>query len=401
MFPFLRKVPGAGSGYQILAFLIPLLPALVPLAIVYLTVTRILSRSFVFNKVVLILLAFYLVHVCGYFYSDNRSAAGFDLEVKLSLILLPLINATDPGLNKESLYKLVKSFVDGCFVAILLCFALSVYRYIITPDPTFFYYSKFSVSLHPSYFSMYLSFSLLGLLYLFEADGKFNYVTLIYITLAIITVVLLSSRAGIISLVITVISCVIYFLARKKIKIASVIVGTSLLLISGALTFSPSVRERFNILLPGKLKSTEQRQHPNDAREQAWASSLSVIKENFLTGTGIGDLNDELAEHYIKFNYAEASAKKINSHNQFLQVFASLGIIGFLIFLFNLATGFFLAITNRSWFFLMFMILISFNFFFESMLQTQAGVVFYAFFFSVFISIVLNSRKVANEHTIN
>jgi len=60
------------------------------------------------------------------------------------------------------------------------------------------------------------------------------------------------------------------------------------------------------------------------------------LAENYIIGTGTGDSKDELVKEYEKRGMTGALEHKLNAHNEFYQVFVSLGIIGFLLFLTSL-----------------------------------------------------------------
>jgi len=71
---------------------------------------------------------------------------------------------------------------------------------------------------------------------------------------------------------------------------------------------------------------------------------------------------------------------ELNAHNQYLQTMITLGIIGLIVLLLNLILPALYSMEQKHYLYLVFLILIGFNLLFESMLETQAGVVFYAFF---------------------
>ena len=74
---------------------------------------------------------------------------------------------------------------------------------------------------------------------------------------------------------------------------------------------------------------------------------------------------------------------KLNAHNEFYQVFISIGIIGFIIFVITLLAPLSLAFKINNFIYIIFLFIIVFNFLPESMLETQAGVMFYSFFNSL------------------
>jgi O-antigen ligase len=95
---------------------------------------------------------------------------------------------------------------------------------------------------------------------------------------------------------------------------------------------------------------------------------------------GTGDVKDHLLEKYREKQLYNALGLELNAHNQYLQTMLALGIIGLLILLLNIVLPALYGMEMKHYLYLIFLILVAFNFLFESMLETQAGVVFYAFF---------------------
>ena len=124
-----------------------------------------------------------------------------------------------------------------------------------------------------------------------------------------------------------------------------------------------------------------------------WKSSLSIIKHNFLFGVGTGDVKDRLMAEYKKRYISNAYLHRLNAHNQYFQTFIAIGFFGFIILIVSLVFPAFVSIKNRNILYLLFLFLISFNFLFESMLERQAGVVFYAFFNSLMFYFTVGNEQ--------
>lgn len=83
--------------------------------------------------------------------------------------------------------------------------------------------------------------------------------------------------------------------------------------------------------------------------------------------------------------------RKYNCHNQFLQFLLAFGLIGLLIFLVVLFLPMAYAFSVKNYLYIFLILMLCFNFFFESILETKAGVEFYAFFNVLVIG--TNSKK--------
>jgi O-antigen ligase len=80
-----------------------------------------------------------------------------------------------------------------------------------------------------------------------------------------------------------------------------------------------------------------------------------------------------------------ALIKKLNAHNQFLQTFIGTGIIGFVLLLLITIGTLIYGFVKKNYILALFSTLIFFNFLVESMLQAQAGFIFFVFFLVVYL----------------
>jgi O-antigen ligase len=111
-----------------------------------------------------------------------------------------------------------------------------------------------------------------------------------------------------------------------------------------------------------------------------WWYSFEITNDNLLFGVGTGDVRDELLVKYREKQMYNALGLGLNAHNQYLQTTLALGVLGLIALLLCIVLPFIYGVEYRHYLLIIFLILIAFNFLFESMLETQAGVVFYAFF---------------------
>ena len=124
-----------------------------------------------------------------------------------------------------------------------------------------------------------------------------------------------------------------------------------------------------------------------------WYFTLETGKDTWIFGKGTGDDEDALLGTYRKNNFLEGLYPKFNSHNQYLQTWLGLGLVGLLIFLLNLFAPLYLAFREKNLLYIIFLILIISFFFTESVLCRQHGVVFYAFFNSLFAFHTFNQNS--------
>ncbi len=84
---------------------------------------RMKMRLFFHNKIAVVLVSLYVLHVIGAFYSSDIQYALKDLRIKLPLLLLPLIFSSMPSLNRRQRDLLLWLYILSVFVATWFSFA--------------------------------------------------------------------------------------------------------------------------------------------------------------------------------------------------------------------------------------------------------------------------------------
>jgi hypothetical protein len=126
--------------------------------------------------------------------------------------------------------------------------------------------------------------------------------------------------------------------------------------------------------------------HSLTMRLYFWKAATLLIKKNMLFGVGTGDVQSELNKTYIASNSPLDIDWYKRPHNQFLTVTVALGFFGLLIFLFSFLYP---VIHLKKYLHVLFwpyFLVLCISFVLEDTLETQAGLSFYAFFYTVFIS---------------
>ncbi|OQA02382.1 MAG: O-Antigen ligase [Bacteroidetes bacterium ADurb.Bin408] len=354
---------------------------------------------------ILIFSSLYIIYALSLLWSSNLRAGLFDLQVKLSLFLIPFILFSEKVTDKSVRENVFKSYIAGCIITVCYCFINSLIQYTQTHAIESFVYIRFSVLFHPTYFSLFLNFAIVLIFFMYFSSYKHKRSeTIIYGLLILIfsaSIVLANSKAVLITLFITYLSAALYYGYRKNRIKESVII--SVLLVSGMavlLYHTPQINNRLKDskrIINEYLHNEKLRDNEGTAqRILVWRSSIKIIKEYLYTGVGAGDVKDMLMEDYMANHYKNIVEKKLNSHNQYLQTMVALGIPGVLFLLMILFYPLILNRRNTNYLQLMFVIITAINFLTESMLETQAGVVFFAFFNTYLFTeyfIILPARK--------
>ncbi len=381
-----------------LAFLLPLHPKLIPPAIIALTLGSFFLidiKEILKNKIVMAFFAFYLLHIVSLIYTANIDSGLFDLQVKLSLIIFPVALFPVAKLSTDQIKKIFFYFIFGCVVALIICLHIAYWNYIYEQwcikqslwsdnyGINFFISSRFSYFIHPSYFSMYLCLALTILLTV-ELNIRYKIIFKICASaLLILGIILLASKAGIIVLALL----ILYFLYSLKNKIYSLLILLFFIFsITSLFYFSPEFGFKFKSMFSvfNSEKSDIKTEESSESRVNIWSSALEVVTQNPITGYGTGDVSDKLKEVYAKNGYTGLEEKSLNAHNQFLQTLIGLGLPGLILLLYILFRQFKTWLVKREIIGIALIVILTFNFLVESVIETQAGVVFFSFWLMFF-----------------
>jgi O-antigen ligase len=334
-----------------------------------------------------LMVAFFLATVTSAAFSENHEDALFSIEVKLTFMLFPFLFFCfrwPLGILK----RCVVSFVSGCFFACILLIARALY-FAIGGHPEYLFYTMFSNFIHASYFSMYLLLSVAFVVMLygkwFRTEKTVIYSSYFFLAIFVAGIFLCASKLGLLSFFICT-PLLIFYKWRKTLdtrKLALLFVAIGVIAFASPYLF-PGSFDRLTSLTTVSEGLDRTSTESTTVRRLIWQECLSLISANLLTGTGVGDANDALYEAYRKSGLTGAYEHRLNAHNQFLQTFIGMGIGGFILLVVITAGQIFTGWKRNNFLLAWFALLISMNFMVESMLQTAAGVIFFAFFFCFF-----------------
>jgi O-antigen ligase len=320
-------------------------------------------------------------------WTNNSTSGWFDLRIKLPILIFPFIaSRLSDIIDAKKMSGILYAFVAGCFFATVICLSHACYMWFIDAG-NYFLYSKLSVVLHPSYMSMYILLAVIILLWGFYNNTWKNNKRILVLILIIwfwFFIILLQSKAGILIASFMFLVFAIILLSKYK-KFLPVIIP--LMIIAGSyycvnhIVFTSGnsrIENATNIILKTKIDTSTV--ESNQARILVWKASSEIIKKNFLYGVGTGDIKDELDKMYIKMDMTGIYKEHLNAHNQYLQSALGLGILGIIITILMFLLPFIYSIKEKNYLYSFFLILVGLNLFVESMFETQAGVMFYAFF---------------------
>ncbi len=352
-----------------------------------------------------VLLAFFMIHVLAYFFTYNKAEALTSIEVKMSFFAFPLLIFCE-RYSRIQLKKIIISFVSGCFISVVICFFKATYQFVFNHVNAFFY-SDFSIFLHPSYFAMYLILAQLIVMLFYKkwlSEIKILYLKIAVITFVFVAAIFLaSSKMGLISAILILPVTFTLILISRGYKKTILILFCGLFAgLSVTYKVLPSPFERIKVaftVTASSQKIDKTASESTAVRLLIWHEASKIVKQHLLFGVSPGDSNDKLYEAYRANGLTGALNKKLNAHNQFLQTFLGCGIFGFLILLLISAGLIVVGFVKSNYILLAFGVLVTLNFAVESMLQTQAGIVFYVFFLCIFLHYNLSELDKENKNS--
>ncbi|MES2678301.1 MAG: O-antigen ligase family protein [Bacteroidota bacterium] len=350
------------------------------------------------NTSLWLLFLFFIITVISALFSENREEGLFGIEVKLSVLLFPWLLFCFAW-PTEILKRCVVAFVSGCFFACVYLITRAFY-YSFNGQPEYFFYSLFSDLIHASYFAMYLILAIVIVILFyrkwFSTQRTIMYSAYFFVAVFVITIFLCSSKLGIISFFIAMPILALYRLKdRLNTKTVIVVLSSVLVLLVVAYVVFPGSFSRLRSIASVSASPDKTSAESTAVRILIWDQAIDLIGQNPLFGTGVGDVNDDLYNAYRQQGITGALEHKLNAHNQYLQTFIGMGLVGFILLCFLTVGQLIKAIWKKNFLLFMFALLVSLNFLVESMLQTAAGILFFTFFVCVFN--LTNEKKLLGE----
>jgi len=377
-------------GFALLSFGINLPTPFFIIAMILGITALIKNRNFNFSKTPWVLLfpVYYFILVISLIYTDHISK-GLDLiqrciPILVFPVVLVLIEKSNPNLRRlfgflvvgliitffinlsTAFYNSI-SFIDGSFV-----FDTSIeggYSFFesFSHGGSYFIGGEFSRLLHPSYVSIYI---LCAIIYYLKNKLK-SKVQIIVLSILMIYLFLLASRAAF--LILFIVSLILIIDVKDKRKRYMLIISY----LVGLIVFvnNPRISHFYERLKDFGNKTNYNYTTSEQSRLLTLDASVKLIKNSPIVGYGIGDANQVLINKYKELGYLYNYKHRYNAHNQFLQTFLQVGILGGipLLLLF-----FMFGITRKGAYEISFFIILLFSLLFESMLVRFNGIVFFA-----------------------
>lgn len=385
----------------LLLFSLPLDFAYSSITLIVLSVIATISSAFHkidFNKNFWLPILLYALVLLSLFWTIDVDESFRGIIKSLPFFAVPLLFTLMPPLNKTSGTKILYYFALG-----VTCFALF---FIISAGvrfssggtkTVFFYHSLVSpLDLNAIYVSVFTAIALLFLLF----KTKKNVLNILMITVLSVFLILLSSKMVIAVTLITILG--LGFLKLKKATHKFFLLGFLLLILFSILMIKP-IRHRISYEMKSDVSEVLHKQRFK--KVYPWTGTslrlfqarifYEMLQEDdiLFTGYGIHASQEKIAEKQNEYNLYQGF-NEYNFHNQYIQIFAELGVFGLLLLLavlINLFRGF---LKHKDLMFLVLFFVMAGIFITESFLARQRGIIFFMTLYCLLFKIYQSPKGV-------
>lgn len=367
-------------------------------------------KKFRVNLPILIMWLFFLLHLVALPFSSYIPEGIHSIEVKISLLLLPLFFATENYFTKKN---------TTLFFTVLCVSTLASFIYATIYSAINFgqlglheVFKRMNISaaiMHPGYYSNYFALGFIYIMWLLMNKiytGYFiRFLLVITNLIFFLAITSLSSKTILIYLFIFVIYFIWYLSQKIKNQLFRIICLFSLFAITIISFISiPNINYRIyetigNLSLPEK---NIQFSNSTGSRKVTWKLEWGLIKQQWLTGYGTGESNPLLLQEFKKFHFDDLALNNMHTHNQIFHTWLDLGLLGLLLLVTLLLYCLWYFYKEKSFIGIWLVLLIIVNTCTDDMLEIQASAVFLIFFLNIMLfqqksNKDLNGKLVSNS----
>ncbi len=378
-----------------------------------------------FNVTLLFPIVLFIWMASSYFWSIDKVATIPAIYKEIFLLLIPAAFLIMRPFNKSQVYKLIKYYSYAMVFYASFFLSRALIRYMISGDQrAFFYHGEYDDDfglvpklLNAIHVSVYMAVAFFYFLNK-EIKKKFD---VICAAILFGFIFLLSSK-NIIIVFVFLIGLYFFYFSKSSSKMRFRNLSILTLILVAIFSFG-KIKNRFLVEFQSNTKTSVSHSVYNEADEgvnyisiiEAWNNEkfshadyfpgtafrvyqfrmfLEIFSEEplFWKGLGLNASQPKLLEKEKKYELYPGYGL-FNFHNQYVQNFAELGFIGFLVLITILAINIKNAFKRKDFIHISFAILIISLFLTESFLWRQRGVVFFTIFYCLFNTTILHNKK--------
>lgn len=363
---------------------------------------------------------FFLVLLVSCLYSKDPLSAIKGMKSSVLIFVFPLVAIyVMPRITKKMLTVFSIGYILSNLVLILYFFNILVKGMAIDRIPSLLesnifekisylsqYPYEFTISkalkhlpviyeTHQVYLALGFILALILVLYLMYGTRNLYLRITFFIpaTMLLAAIIYCQSNTGIITLILCVVLFPFFIIQSKRYKLIPFTI--LIVLVLGGLSFGwfkaySNKNTMANINLIKAIVSGEMVKENTDKRYYIYSCSLSLVRENYLFGHGVGNVQPLLNDCYQERNYLVAEynsiGSDINTHNYYLHMAASAGILGLMSILLFFYKNLYLAFTVKNYFYAMFLTVFIVGLLTENLFLRMMGVFPFAVMNSLFYS---------------
>ncbi|HRK53697.1 MAG TPA: O-antigen ligase family protein [Cyclobacteriaceae bacterium] len=286
------------------------------------------------------ILAFLLILIIGLINTDDIETGFKVLETSFSLLAL-LVVFTRLNKSEGLVSHIFISFMSGLLVACLISLGTAGVSFIGSGNfQDFFYYQLTEViQLHPTYLAYYLIASITYIVYIifYNLEKKRMSAWIAIVFFFFLMLVLTGGRTTYVSLLLIFSFFILKYILENKTKEKAIVFSVVLILLVSL--FAINSTTFFNLKFSQHSDYWE--------RSILWKSAI-LANPNPLQGVGTGDYKTVLNEYYQSHGMKEYAIDSFNSHNQFIQVYFSNGVIGLIFLLLLIGRPIYLSMKSQN-----------------------------------------------------
>lgn len=363
-----------------------------------------------YKKQVLLPVALYVYIIAGFFFSENSRRALSTLSTMLPLMLFPLFIGTSSSISRSFIRRINIFFLASVIITLFYAILHNTIDILVSGVDNVMlfdgYYHKLSsfgltsvyYNWHPTYTAVFVNLGIVILLHLYffstqplsPSQKAGTWLAFLFLSICIF---LLDSLIG------TGTYFVLLFLLLIKGGQKLSFLNTPFkrliavfILVTGVLILytNPMGNGKIASLKNKAITITDSQSERNllTIRLAKWSAYYDIFTTKPLFGTTLGDIGDVRKEKYLEKGFNDLALHNYNAHNQYLEILATLGILGLSVFLMLLFYP--LGKKDADALYLLFLIICLIAFCTESLLQRQQGILFFMFFYAVYTHRGLN-----------
>lgn len=352
------------------------------------------------NKAFAVIPLFLVMVLVSALWSSELSYWVEKTRIRLPFLVIPLAFAWLPTITKrhyQSVFYGMLILSSIVMTGVLINYSLDYER--ITSS--LLHGKNIPVPMNHIRFSLLLSFTIVAgfILYAENFRWKYTWERNLIAGLCVflgIGIHILSVRSGIIALYGTLFFLGFrYYIILKKQYFKGILVGSLFVFLPFIAYFSmPSLQNKVDYAVRDYQHFIEGRgsDFSDSERLGSILVGVEIGNKSPWLGCGYGDLWNEIQNTYASVFPAEKEYKI--PHNQFVMIYAGLGIIGLSMFVFTFLFPLFYQKNYQDWYFLALHLIVFCSFLVEATMETQVGTAIYSFF----LGLGLNYAKTRSSH---